>query len=112
MTIEALGTGLIAAGIVLALLLGLPLVIGIARLDASNKRLLEYAAQLASRSSRSAARRGSGTAWTGNGPDSDSNTGAPIALRRATLVALGNAITLADPPDSAPRRLTVSPSEP
>jgi len=48
MTVESLGTVLIFVGIVLALL-GLPLFIGAARLGASHKRLLEYAAYLRTR---------------------------------------------------------------
>ena len=52
MTIETLGTVLIAVGVVFALVLGLPLIVGVIRLDASHKRLLEYATQLRSRSSR------------------------------------------------------------
>ena len=50
MTVESLGTGLIVVGFVFALL-GLPLIIGARRLGASHKRLLEYAAQLRTRSS-------------------------------------------------------------
>ena len=49
MTVESLGTVLIVVGVVLALL-GLPLIIGAVRLGASHKRLLEYAAQLRTRS--------------------------------------------------------------
>jgi hypothetical protein len=109
MTIEALGTGLIAAGVVLALLLGLPLVIGIARLDASNKRLLEYAAQLASRSSRAASMSGPATARTGR--EAEGHVRAPIPVRRGTLVALGNAIPLPDPRENTPRQLTLSSPE-
>lgn len=52
MTIEALGTVLIVVGVMFALVLGLPLMVGVIRLDASHKRLLEYATQLRSRSSR------------------------------------------------------------
>jgi hypothetical protein len=52
MTIEALGTVLILVGGLFALVLGLPLIVGVIRLDASHKRLLEYATQLRSRSSR------------------------------------------------------------
>lgn len=52
MTIEALGTVLILVGGIFALVLGLPLIVGVIRLDASHKRLLEYATQLRSRSSR------------------------------------------------------------
>jgi hypothetical protein len=52
MTIEALGTVLIVVGVVIALVLGLPLIVGVVRLDASHKRLLEYATQLRGRSSR------------------------------------------------------------
>ncbi len=49
MTIATLGTLLIVVGIILATL-GLPLIVGVIRLDASHKRLLEYATQLRSRS--------------------------------------------------------------
>lgn len=52
MTIESLGTVLILVGGIFALVLGLPLIVGVIRLDASHKRLLEYATQLRSRSSR------------------------------------------------------------
>ena len=51
MTIESLGTVLILVGGIFALALGLPLIVGVIRLDASHKRLLEYATQLRSRSS-------------------------------------------------------------
>lgn len=49
MTTESLGTALIGLGVVLALL-EIPLIIGAARVGASHKRLLEYAAQLRTRS--------------------------------------------------------------
>ncbi len=49
MTTESLGTVLIVFGVVLALL-ELPLIIGAARIGASHKRLLDYAAQLRARS--------------------------------------------------------------
>jgi len=88
MTIEALGTALIVAGVVLGLVLGLPLVVGIIRLDASNRRLVEYAAQLAGRGSRSGAGRGPTTLWD------------------------GVAIPFTEAPEDLPRRLTVSSSEP
>ena len=53
MTVESLGTVLVVTGVVLALL-GLPLIIGAVRLGASHKRLLEYAAQLRTRSGSAA----------------------------------------------------------
>ncbi len=107
MTIEAVGTWLIAGGVILALVLGLPLVIGIARLDASNKRLLEYAAQLASRSGRFPAKEAAATVWTASG----GRRGAPVVLRPARLAEWGSTIPSADLTDNRPRQLTISPSE-
>jgi hypothetical protein len=88
MTDEALGTVLIAIAVTLAFVVGLPLLIGVLRLDGSRKRLLGYAAQLRGRTSWSAASGWPETVRTVRAAGGQAET--RIASRRATLV-LGEA---------------------
>jgi hypothetical protein len=104
MTVETLGAVLIVVAILLALVLGLPLLIGVIRLDGSRKRLLGCAAQLRSRRSRSTA-----GGWPQTVRPAGATGGQPgthIVPRRATLVLWGSTSPLTGGSASASRRLT------
>jgi hypothetical protein len=88
MTDEALGVVLIAIAVSLAFVVGLPLLIGVLRLDGCRRRLLGYAAQLRGRTSWSDADGWPETVRPGRAAGGQAET--RIASRRAT-VFLGKA---------------------